>query len=270
MGSLYKKLGILVVSALFSSHLLADSLTADEIMARVDAVDVGDHVVQDVVMVLVDAKGNQRQQQLRLFRKSVGEDKLDTRSIMFYTAPDNVEGTAFLSYDYDDVSKEDEQWLYMPALKKTKRIAASDKSGSFMGSDLSYADMSSRNSENYTYKLIKESEVEGQKVWVIEATPTSKKEIKETGYTKSLHFVRQDNYVVVRSINKMKKAKRTKFIEVKKLEKIDGIWVQKELIVSTKKSDQLLHKTIMQVRDAKFNQNISDDMFTLRKLENGL
>ena len=63
---------------------------------------------------------------------------------MFFLSPADVKDTGFLTYDYDEEGRDDDQWLYLPALKKTKRIASGDKSGSFMGSDFTYADMTDR------------------------------------------------------------------------------------------------------------------------------
>jgi hypothetical protein len=139
-----------------------------------------------------------------------------------------------------------------------------------MGSDLSYADMSFRNIDNYHYRLIGEDQINGKDVWLIEAEPKTKDEIDETGYEKSLHYVEKDNFLIIRSINKMKKGGRVKFIEVLKSEKIGDIWVQKEVVVTTKKSDTVLHKTIMKTDNIRFDNNLSDDIFTVRKLESGL
>ena len=146
--------------------------------------------------------------------------------------------TGFLTYDYDESGKDDDQWLYLPALKKTKRIASSDRSGSFMGSDFSYADLTSRDLDQYDYTLMKETDVGGVKVWQIESIPRTKKEIKETGYTKSILFVRQDNYVVIRSVGWLKRGGRLKYMEIKALEQIDGIWIGTEIHMTTKKGEQ--------------------------------
>jgi len=130
-----------------------------------------------------------------------------------------------LNYDYDDPELDDDQWLYLPALKKTKRIATSDKSGSFMGSDLNYSDMTSRDLTDFDYSFYKtgETEVNGKKCWLIMAIPRSKAVIDETGYKQGLVFVRQDNYVVIRSVMWEEKGDYRKFLEVKQLDLIEGI-----------------------------------------------
>ena len=245
---------------------LSEELGAREIMERVDARDDGDYSSQDLEMVLIDKRGKQRVRLLRSYSRDVGEDE---QGIMFFLSPADVEDTGFLTYDYDDPTRDDDQWLYLPALSRTKRIASSDKSGSFMGSDFSYADMSDRPLDDYEYKLMGESEVDGHAVWQIESIPITDREKDETGYTKQIQFVRQDNYVVVRSVAWVKKGKRLKYFDVKTLEQIDGIWTPTEMHMTTRKGKQTLHKTILTSKNVKFGQDLPDDLFTVRQLEKG-
>ena len=173
------------------------------------------------------------------------------------------------SENTDTPEKDDDQWLYLPALRKTKRIASSDKSGSFMGSDFSYADMTDRPLEKYEYQLLKEGELDGHPVWIIQSTPVDDDEIDETGYTKSVQFVRKDNYVVIQAKIWVKKGKRNKYMKVEELEQIDGIWVPTVMTMTTKKGKQTLHKTILRTSDVKFGQDLDFDMFSVRGLETG-
>ncbi len=253
--------------AAFPSFADDTGLSGRQIMELVDARDDGDNATQNMEMILIDKRGNRRERTIRAMGRDVGED---THSIMFFLSPADVKDTGFLTYDYDDDTKDDDQWLYLPALKKTKRIASTDKSGSFMGSDFSYADMTDRKLDYYDYTLMKETDVDGVPVWQIESIPNNEKEIKETGYTKSVVFVRQDNYVVIRSVSWVKKGKRLKYFDVKKLEQIDGIWVPTEMHMTTKKGKTTVHKTVILAHDVRFNQDLDEDMFTVRKLEKGL
>lgn len=261
---------ILLVSTVLSLCTHAESLTPEQIMQKVYDRDDGNHSVMEMEMVLIDKNGQQRVRNLKSFGRDAGPDGKDGQGIMFFLSPADVKDTGFLSYDYDDDSKDDDQWLYLPALKKTKRIASSDKSSSFMGTDFTYADMNERHISNYSYKLIKEDTVNGNKVWLIEAVPITEKEKEETGYTKSWLFVRQDNFVVIRAINWLDKGGKMKYMDTKKLEQIDGIWVATEITMATKKDKETLHQTIMRSKNVKFNQPQPDDTFTTRRLEKGL
>lgn len=252
--------------AIPSSQALSDDPKAREIMQKVEDRDEGDHRTADMEMVLIDKRGKERLRKLATFTKEMGPD---TYGLMFFLHPADVKDTAFLTYDYDDPERDDDQWLFLPALRKTKRIATSDKSGSFMGSDLNYADMTDRELEDYDYYLKKEMEVRGNKVWLIESIPRSQKVIDETGYTKSLIFVRQDNYVVVRGVNWVHNKNYLKYMDVVELKQIDGIWVGTEMHVFKKQGKKMLHKTILRWKNIKFNQGLEDELFTTRRMEAG-
>ncbi len=139
-----------------------------------------------------------------------------------------------------------------------------------MGSDLNYSDITDRNLPDYDFTLKKEMAVNGINTWLIESIPRSKKVIRETGYKKSLIFVRQDNYVVIRAVHWEKDGGYLKYVDVKKLERIDDIWVASEMHVTKKKGKQLAHKTILKLNNIKFNQNLDDELFTVRRMEKGL
>ena len=218
------------------------ALSGREIMEKVNARDEGDRSKGEMEMILLDKKGKKRIRKLKTFGGKKGKDTL---SLMFFLSPADVKNTGFLTYDYNESGKDDDQWLYLPALRKTKRIAAGDKSGSFMGSDLNYSDMTTPDLDLYDYTLMKETEVRGNKVWQIKAVPKSKNEAKKSGYSKSVIFIRQDNYVLIRAVRWVYKKRRNKYLDVKKLEKIDGIWVSTEMHVTTKTGKKILHKTVL-------------------------
>ncbi len=239
-----------------------------EIMEKVNARDTGDRSITEMEMILIDKKGNKRVRKLKTFGLEKGKDSL---SLMFFLSPADVRNTGFLTFDYDESGEDDDQWLFLPALRKTKRIAAGDKSGSFMGSDLNYSDMTSPDPNLYEYTLMKETEVKGQKVWQIKAVPKTKAEAEKSGYSKSVVFIRQDNYVMIRGVRWVHKKKRNKYLDVRKLEKIDGIWVSTELHVTTKSGKKTLHKTILKQKNVHFNQDeVNEDLFSIRRLEKGL
>ena len=244
------------------------ALNGREIMEKVNARDTGDRSITEMEMILIDKKGNKRVRKLKTFGLEKGKASL---SLMFFLSPADVRNTGFLTFDYDESGKGDDQWLFLPALRKTKRIAAGDKSGSFMGSDLNYSDMTSPDLNLYEYTLMKETEVKGQKVWQIKAVPKTKAEAEKSGYSKSVVFIRQDNYVMIRGVRWVHKKKRNKYLDVRKLEKIDGIWVSTELHVTTKSGKKTLHKTILKQKNVHFNQDeVNEDLFSIRRLEKGL
>jgi len=255
----------LLIAGLTLSSLFA--LTGEEIAQKVHDRDEGDNSTAQMKMILIDKNKKQRVRELKTFTKEKGEDTL---KIMFFLSPADVKNTAFLTHDFEDSDRDDDQWLYLPELRKVKRIASSDKSSSFMGSDFTYSDMTSKNVQDYTYKIMKEPTVNGHKTWQILITPKSEKTIAETGYTKSVVFVRQDNFVIVQALNYIKAGKKLKYMKVKGLKKIDGIWTATEMQMITKKGKKMLHKTILKFSDIKYNQGLEESFFTTRTLQRGL
>jgi len=255
-----------IVLTLLTISSLVFAMDVNEIVQKVDTRDDGDNIISNMSMVLIDKANKQRVRSMRTFTKDFG---VDTHKTIFFLAPSDVKNTAFLTYDYDDDNKDDDQWLYLPALKKTKRIASTDKSGSFMGSDFSYSDMTKPDLTDYTYKIVKEKKVDKHNTWIIERLPKTEAIVDETGYKKSYIFVRQDNFVVVRAMHYLDDGKK-KYMNVKKLEKIEGIWIATEIEMKTTKNKKRLHSTILQFSDVKLNQKLNKNQFSVRQLEKGI
>jgi len=252
---------------LMSSIAVANTPDGRWIMEQVDLRDDGDNMTTDSVMILIDKNNYERRRELKIFSKDKGKDTL---KLNFFLAPADVKDTGFLTYDYYSGDKDDDQWLYLPDLRKTKRIASSDKSSSFMGSDFSYADLTRRVLDEWNYKLLKEDELNGHKLWLVEAVPASKEIENRYGFKKSILFVRQDIFFEVRAIHVLQKGNKVKYMEVKNLEEIDGIWVATERWMKTTKNKQVLHSTKLIWNNVNFNQKLDESFFSVRQLEKGL
>jgi hypothetical protein len=218
-------------------------------------------------MILIDKNGYERRREIKVFVKDKGRD---THRIQFFLAPSDVKDTAFLTYDYYEGEKDDDQWLYLPDLHKTKRIATSDKSSAFMGSDFSYADMTDRVVDEWNYRLLKEDVVDGHKVWLIEALPVSDEVRDRYGYKKSILFVRQDIFVEVRAIHLLQEGQKVKYMEVTSLELIDDIWVATERTMKTTVAKRTTHRTVLRWNNVSFNNSLKESFFSVRQLEKGL
>jgi len=254
----------LVILSLMTTALLANE--ARDIAVKVDNRDDGTSMIQDMTMTLIDKNGKKRVRTIKTFGKDFGKDE---QRIMFFKTPADVKDTSFLTYDYDDNSRDDDQWLYLPALKKVKRIPTSDKSSSFMGSDFSYYDMTNRDVDDFSYKILKHVKVRGKETIMIESTPKSQSVIDESGYTKTIGLIREDIDMVVRSIGFLKNGKK-KYLDVTRMHEQGGIWVIDEMTMTTKKGKSTVHKTILNFDNIEVNPAIKDEMFSTRRLEKGL
>ena len=134
-------------------------------------------------------RNSQGAESIREIRGKALEVKGDgDKSLTIFDTPRDVKGTAFLSFTH--TLKPDEQWLYLPALKRVKRISSSNKSGPFMGSEFSYEDISSQEVGKYKYKFIRDDKFNGRDVFVIERYP----QYKKSGYTKQVAWIDKEMY----------------------------------------------------------------------------
>lgn len=254
---------IFILSAKISA---ADDPKAREIMEKVDNRYDGDDMEAVMKMILIDKYGKKRIRTMKRYALDHGKDEW---KLLFFLGPIEIKDTGMLTYDYDKRT-DDDQWLYLSALHKIKRIASHDKTSSFMGSDYSYADMTDKEIENYNYRFLGEKKIANDMCSVIESVPKTKKIIDIFGYTKSILFVRNDCYVIIRSINWVKEGKKLKYINTKKIEKINEIWTPIEVLVTTKNGKIKEHETLFIFSDIKYNQGLSEKIFTTRQLEKGL
>ena len=176
--------------------------------------------------------------------------------------------------DWDDEDKEDDSWLYLPAIGKPKRISAGNQKDSFMGSDFTYADMNDLEINEWDYKFLKQSEmVDGKDCWVIEGVPKKskrKKVIDETGYLKVVSWIRKDIFFVVKGKMYVKKGKKIKYFTASELEPIQGIWTAKKLTMVTTKRKRKEHSTVLLFNKVVYNKGVEDGMFTVQRMERGL
>ena len=141
----------------------------------------------NMVMELRNAQGDVSKRNIRIKTLEVIGD--GDKSLSIFDKPADVKGTAFLTYSH--AIKPDEQWLYLPALKRVKRINSKNKSGPVMGSEFAYEDLASQEIEKYSYKYIRDEQIDGVDFFVIERYPA----YKHSGYTRQVVWVNKDRYV---------------------------------------------------------------------------
>ena len=244
------------------------AMTATEIMQRVDERDTGKTQISTATMTLIDKKDRKRVRKLKLFSKEFPDvDK----TISFFISPTDVKDTSFLSYDWNDESKEDDSWLYLPAMQRVNRTAAGDKSNSWMGSDFTFSDVEGAKVTEYTYKILSESDpVDGHDCWKIEAVPISKDIIKKTGYLRTINWVRKDAFLVVRGINYVKKGKKVKYYSTKDIKKVDGIWTIGTIQMVTTKNKKVQHSSVFSLDSVSYNDQVDSSMFEVETMQRGL
>ncbi len=253
------------------SAAVEQSLSANEIVQKMDNRYDGDTVDSNISMLLINKNGKKRERKIKSFSKDYGKD---TKGVIFFLSPANVKNTAYLSYDWNQEEKEDDSWLYLPALRKVKRISSSDESGAFMGSDFSYADINGLDISNWDYRFINENAVvNDMDTWVIEGTPKPdrlKKVNSETGYLKYRMWIRKDNFLTVKAKYQVKKGRKIKYFSADDISLIDNIWTTGVMRMVTTQKGKKLHETTLILQSVAYNQKLTDSFFTTHRIERGL
>lgn len=141
----------------------------------------------DITMILMDQQGNKRERFMRNRIKEVEGD--GDKSMIVFDNPGDVKGTAFLSYTHK--TGPDDQWLFLPALKRIKKISSSNKAGAFMNSEFAFEDIASQEVEKYNYTFLREDVFEGVPVFVNQSDPVDPK----SGYSKIDVWIDQQRYI---------------------------------------------------------------------------
>ncbi|MGD9211559.1 MAG: outer membrane lipoprotein-sorting protein [Desulfobacteraceae bacterium] len=138
-------------------------------------------------MILRNRNGDESERAVKIKNFEITDD--GDKTLSFFTSPRDVKGTSFLTFAHK--VGDDDQWLYLPSLKRVKRISSSNKSGSFMGSEFSYEDIAPQEVEKYTYKWIKDEMFNEMECFVIERYPVDK---KNSGYSKQIVWIDKQEY----------------------------------------------------------------------------
>lgn len=252
----------IILTALFVAvATLASAQTGRDIAQRVKDRPDGDTRYAEMQLTLIKKNGDQRERKMVSWAMDEGKD---TKKIMFFTYPGDVKGTGFLTWDYDETGKDDDKWLYLPAMKKTRRISgASSKTDYFMGTDFTYDDMGGRNVDEDTHTLLREEMRDGHQCWVVESVPVDTREI----YSRKVSWIRQDcdAAVYVEFYDKLNKLHRV--MTVLDLQQVEGFWT---IMKMEMKNVQNGHSTQIVVSNPGYNIEVDKNMFTVTKLEKGL
>lgn len=168
----------------------AQTQDAAEISKKsMDAIDIGNMEMTSTI-IISDGKGNNRTRQITTASKQFGEAN---KMIIRFMAPADVKGTALLVYDYD--KKSDDMWIYMPAMRKVRRVISTEKGKNFMGSEFTNADMSKPNFDDFNYKLLCYETLNGNECSKIESECKTADIANEYGFAKRISYIDKNTYL---------------------------------------------------------------------------
>ncbi len=255
------------ISVLFTAILLAvtaglasaQSITGLKVMQNVYNRPTGPDIKSELTMTLINSRGSTRVRVIRQFIKEYGADE---KKIMFFISPADVKNTSFMDWSYGD-DREDDMWIYLPALKKVKRISSESKSDYFMGSDFTYDDLGDRKPEQDTHKITGEEKVNGRDCYVVESIPKD----PDYMYSKTITWVIKDSWVGAKKEFYDEDGELLKTLTINKIEKIDGYWVILDMEMDNVQKN---HKTKMELKNVKIGEGIRDSYFTERQMKRGV
>jgi outer membrane lipoprotein-sorting protein len=181
----------------------------------------------------------------------------DSRMVLRFTAPPEVKGVALLVVNHPD--RASDQWMWTPGIERDRRIALQDRSTRFFGTDFSFEDMEERDVDQYDYTLLGDDNVAGMAAWKIQSTP---KVTKSSQYTRSVVWVRKDNYAILQ-VESYVKEQAVRRMTYSDFVSVVGIWTARQLEMSDLRRGSRTRLTLDKLQ---YNVAMKDEDFTLQAL----
>jgi len=239
------------------SPMSARSMDGNTLAEKVLNRDDGKDSYAIVRMLLIDKGGNKRFRKLIAATKEFGEV---SKSFMRFTEPASIEGTAFLIWENQD--RDDDQFLYLPALRRVRRIVSNQKDSRFVNTDYTYEDMQTRKIEKDHHKILGTVTVEGYDCWILESTP---KDPETSQYGKWVSWIIKPLFLPLKTEYYNKRGRVEKILFANDIQKVDGIAT---VMDSEMRNLRRRHRTFMKTDTIRYNTGVPDRIFTRRYLEN--
>jgi outer membrane lipoprotein-sorting protein len=181
----------------------------------------------------------------------------NSRAILKFTAPAEVKGVALLIVNHPD--RASDQWMWTPAIERDRRIALQDRSTRFFGTDFSFEDLEERDVNQYDYQMLGDETVDGAACWKIQSVP---KERKSSQYTRSVVWIRKDNYSFARIESYVKDAV-VRRLDYSDIQNVQGIWTARRLEMTDLRRGSRTRLTLDKLQ---YNVPMNEEDFTLQAL----
>ena len=256
--------GASLASFPLSASGAAASPSAREIMEKVTVARKLDGSEAVVKMTSIDEKGQTREREISMATKLYDGGKTEKR-IYRFLSPADVQGTSILVFDYE--AKPDDVWIYLPVLRKTRRVVSSQRAQSFMGSEFSYGDLNIPALDEFNYTLVKEEPSGGEACWVVDVVPKSKEIVEAEGYSKKTYWVSKAKLAVVRGLLYDKEGKLLKEFLARDIKLLDPKNKRYRSMHMEMTNKQNGRRSVFESKKVTFAPNTKDDYFTTAYLE---
>jgi Outer membrane lipoprotein-sorting protein len=261
-------MAVIIVATPLGAIAAEGNPTGKEIFERCNYKYPGEDQKSTLTIVLRDKDGNEKKDVYHRFWKDYkGAGGIVDKMVLYTEFPPDAEGAAFMRWAYTASSdKNADQWIYLPVLKKIRRVAIRDPGDSFLGSDLTYADISSRDVDADDHKLVQILTRGNAKFFAVESTPVNK---QKSLYSKTISWFEKDqdwNSCVKRQVDFYDKKGEALKQQVIKWQRVGKAWVWDEVLV---KNVQTGHSSLFRISDVKINVGLKDEIFSERALSLG-
>lgn len=256
-----------VCSVLAAGAVQAQQSDPNAIMKQVYNATVTDKRSGRMRLTVQGPGGDKQERFIRVRAK--GDDQA-RMSLLLVEAPADVRGTGFVSIEHPNTDSDAERWLYLPKLKRTTRVAGSQLSSSFLGSDLSFADLVQPNPKHFEFRLVKEESIDGEQCWVIDGRPKEQDTAKEVGYSEARMWISKTKNALVRMRVSLTDSHRQKYFQASQFRQVGGTWMPDKLFVRTVENGKTVSESTLQALENKLDPSVTDEDFTKQRLEQGL
>lgn len=252
-----KRYWLLLIAALLPLQALA--LSGEEVMKKSQAAFLypGQDFKARVLMKLINKDGQERVREMTMLRKNAGEAGSEQKYFMYFFQPTDVKDMSFMIYKYP--AKDDDRWMFIPAINMVKRIAAQDKRSSFVGSDFTYEDVSGRDIADDNHTIEREEKVGSRDSYVVKSTP--KTADSDFGY--KFTWVDKASFLPLKEEQYDKKGANYKLFTADDIKEIKGF---PTVMQRTMKNLQTGHRTEVAYPKADYDLGIEDSLFSERFL----
>lgn len=250
-------------SMFFVNTSAADNVMGHQIMEKVYKRENGNDASAEIKFVIIYPDGKEKiRNTRRLWIDLDGRDGFSEKTLFFFLSPPEIKDSAFLVWNYEKYDMDDKQWIYLPALRKVRRVASGSNNDSFFGTEFSYADLNMRVPDEDTHTLLRNEIFSDRDCYVVESIPENPKDT----YSRIVHWVDTANRTILKTEYYDREGRHLK-TQILEWELIQDIWTSTNLVMENHING---NKTIAAIRNVQYNIGLEDRLFHERTLKTGV
>jgi len=259
----YTLIFIVFVAVCLGKQGIAQELSGKEIIERTESIETLKDLRGDIEMQIISKSGSTRVRELTII--ALENEEGVKKSLIRFLKPSKVKGTGFLSIS--DPGGPDENYIYLPALGKPRRLSSEERGGNFMGSDFTNEDMSPSH-EDYMHELLNIEEIDGLAYYIVESVPKTDKIRKDVGFARKRTWISKDKFQVLKMEALDINGKVIRVLTLADyLEVGEDAWIPTKMEMKTIESGS---RTVLEYKNIRFNTGLTDDDFSIRQLTRSL